>query len=230
MKRLHHNPEVNEGIFEPLYDGIDRLLRKSAEPLTSILRWAREEISNEDYAEIQRKFIPISEPKNTKFLAFAFFLPKKLRQLTEMGLAQSHSRMRVLSIGCGPCHELLLCRFFGHEAVGVDLPFPEPHVFTAMVDLFQVERLSYEVKARERLPEVLTNFNRVMMLSTVLDAEAGWDEDDWAFFLNDVRSRLEPGGVFYVTLTSDPRRSAKLWEFVRNEAFETRGHVLQFRK
>lgn len=228
-KKFQHNlPEIVAGVRQPLRQAIKDASSKVPPhaPILGLLKWCSKHLDEEEYSQIQRDFIDKAPDRDVKFLAFDYYIRKKWRQACLAELQDGG--MEVLSIGCGAAHELLCAGYMGNQCLGLDRPMDEPSVFDALCEFFGVSKVDFEVVAQKPLPFRTRSFDRVLGLSMVLDAEAGWSKDDWDFFLNDVYGLLKPGGFFFVTLTGDPNRSPELWEHLRAKAKDNRAHIFKF--
>jgi SAM-dependent methyltransferase len=111
------------------------------------------------------------------------------------------SPLRILDLGCGAGYFLYVCRFFGHQAVGLDVhhdPF-----LRATTKLLNVRSVISRVDRRVPLPDLGTRFDLVtahrVCFHRIRRADktepSEWTSRDWEFFINDIRTRfLEPNG------------------------------------
>src|SRR4029079_10718535 len=80
-------------------------------------------------------------------------------------------------------------------------------VFTDLLNLMQVERKTWEIKAFETLPELGRKFDCVTEISTCITREKKipWRIPEWDFFLTDLQKHLRPGGKMYFALNPEGR-------------------------
>ena len=216
---IHPNPEVNEGIFARLDDAIRAALfglsREAPTEdnmlLQSFFNWALWNLDADAYAAIQNKCIDMwrnGSLDTYKFLNLPFYVKRKMRQLRRLGLHQGPPK-RILDIGCGPGHFQLMAKYFGHEGVGMDLPFQADHFFNALCGFFGVPKMDYRIEPMQPLPTLPERFDLVTIFLTQFDFNKDytpWNVQYWRFFVDDVCNNiLKPDGVLYFTLTSEPR-------------------------
>jgi len=109
--------------------------------------------------------------------------------------------LRILDLGCGAGYFLYVCRFFGHEAVGLDTD--EEPLFRGTTELLNVHRVISRIHPRVPLPDFGDKFDLVtahrVCFHRITRAENGewneWTPAEWNFFINDIRTRfLKPNG------------------------------------
>lgn len=139
---------------------------------------------------------------------------------------------QILDLGCGGGFFLFVARDLGHEGLGLDLAGVP--VFDALVDLLHVERKVHRVTAFEPLPDLGRSFDLITAFATAFQGSKEdswrWGAAEWDFFLNDLRSRLNPGGRIFLDLNAayDGRYYTPevLQVFVRRGARVERGKIL----
>jgi SAM-dependent methyltransferase len=109
--------------------------------------------------------------------------------------------LRILDLGCGAGYFLHVCRYFGHEGLGLDTD-DEP-LFRGATALLGVPRVISKIGPQVPLPDLGEKFDLVTAHRVCfhrIDRAAGndwneWKPADWKFFIDDVRARfLRPGG------------------------------------
>ena len=128
----------------------------------------------------------------------------------------------VLDLGCGGGFFLYICRQFGHRVVGLDMEwFP---VFTELLDLFQIERRIWEIKAFEPLPDLGRKFHWITAFSTGFNRvkKVPWRVPEWQFFLDDLRNHLRPNGKIFFALNPEGR-GGRYYDETLLEFFLSRG-------
>ena len=109
----------------------------------------------------------------------------------------------ILDLGCGGGFFLFICQQLGHRCMGLDLEwFP---LFTELLDLFQIERKTWEIKPFEPLPDLGRKFDWVTAFSTGFNRikKRPWGPDQWEFFLNDLQRHVRPGGKIFFALNPE---------------------------
>jgi cyclopropane fatty-acyl-phospholipid synthase-like methyltransferase len=123
-----------------------------------------------------------------------------------------------LDLGCGPGHFLLICRFFGHQGMGLDLPFPEGHLFNRLCRFFKIEKIDHRIEAYEPLTAV-GRFDLITSSITQFNHDKAtnkpWGIPEWQFFIAYMQhNHLMPDGKMYLTLTSGDRQD-DVWRYLR---------------
>lgn len=138
-----------------------------------------------------------------KYLDLPQWLGVNLRRVREAGLDQGAPR-RVVDVGCGAGYFLHVCRQFGHDVHGVDIP-DEP-MYRELVELLGVPVTYARVEPFAPLPglgrvDVLTAY---MITFNGHGTDRVWGPDEWRFFLGDVCAgrvvlelNREPSGVLF---------------------------------
>jgi SAM-dependent methyltransferase len=150
----------------------------------------------------------LSSVGNLKFLNFTHYARNKMAQVRRLGLHQGPPK-RILDIGCGPGHFQLIAKYFGHEAVGLDLPVSPDHVFNGLREFFEISKIDHRITAMQPLPAFSERFDLVTVFLTQFDfyeKDRPWDAAPWRFFVDNIcDTLLKPKGTLYFTLTSSPR-------------------------
>ena len=110
----------------------------------------------------------------------------------------------ILDLGCGAGFFLFVAKQFGHSGLGLDVDdFPVPN---ELIDLFQVERKVWRIRAFQPLPDLGRKFDLITAFSTAFnrndDESRGWGWDEWNFFLRDLDRHLKPGGGMFFEINS----------------------------
>jgi SAM-dependent methyltransferase len=108
--------------------------------------------------------------------------------------------LRILDLGCGAGYFLYVCKFLGHEGLGLDTD-DEP-LFRGTTALLSVPRVIARIAPQTPLPDLGEKFDLItghrVCFHRIARAQNGewteWTCADWKFFTDDVRSRLmKPG-------------------------------------
>jgi len=159
-----------------------------------------------EYAERMRK---ASAASRYKYFDVVFHTLQKLLLVRELGLHEGPSR-RVLDIGTGGGHLPLVCRFYGHDAVGIDVG---DAFYDRLAACFGVQRTVVRVEAGTKLPDLGGRFDVVTACDIAFNEKrAGktrgvfWSLPDWRFFLNDLSvNQLRTPGEIYLKLNKEAR-------------------------
>jgi SAM-dependent methyltransferase len=128
----------------------------------------------------------------------------------------------VLDLGCGGGFFLFILQQLGHTCLGLDIDvFP---LFTQLLDLFHVRRRVWTIQPFERLPDLGQKFDLITAFSidfNRIDRNDWWGAAEWAFFLDDLKAYLNPGGQVFLGL--NPGLSKKFYTPELREFFLSRG-------
>jgi 2-polyprenyl-3-methyl-5-hydroxy-6-metoxy-1,4-benzoquinol methylase len=143
-----------------------------------------------------------------KYLDFVFYTLQKLLLAYELGLDRGPPR-RVLDIGTAGGHFPFVCRFFGHEVVGIDIESP---LYEGIAGCLGVERTIARVEAYRPLPDLGGRFDLITACNTTfnqkwveqINQSAYWRPAEWQFFLNDlVSNQLRYPGELYLQINRE---------------------------
>ena len=102
--------------------------------------------------------------------------------------------IRIVDLGCGAGYFLYICKFFGHQVLGLDTD-NEP-LFRATTALLNVPRVIGRIERQTPLPDLGEKFGLVTAhricfhrIGRVRDG-VEWSFTDWEFFINDIRTRF----------------------------------------
>lgn len=152
------------------------------------------------YAEMQTKHLEEhgSGSSRVKWLDLAHYLRVRYSYVVALGLDQ-RPPLRLLDIACGPGHFGYICRFFGHDVLGIDVPGNE--VLNDLIDVLAVPRVATPIKPKTPLPDI-GRFDYV----TAFHANFHWHKHyglfnyaDWALFMEDLLNQhLTAHGQVYL--------------------------------
>jgi len=143
----------------------------------------------------------------------AYWIDRNVEYAQDLWLDRSPP-LHILDLGCGAGYFLYVCRFFGHEGLGLDTD--EEPLFRGTTELLNVRRVVSRIHPRVPLPDLgekfdLVTAHRVCFHRIARDENGAWKEwatADWEFFINDIRTNfLKPNGR--LLLDFNPRRGSK---------------------
>lgn len=183
---------------EEILQDLRALLATVDEPCLETLRG--------QYAERMRKAGPASR---YKYLDVVFHALQKLLLARELGLHESPPR-RVLDIGTGGGHLPFVCRFYGHEAVGIDV---KDAFYDGLAACLGAPRTVVRVEAQTPLPDLGGRFDVITACDIAFNEKREgktrglyWSLEDWQFFLNDLAThQLRTPGTIYLKLNKEAR-------------------------
>ncbi len=158
------------------------------------------------YAERMQK---ASATSRYKYFDVVFHTLQKLLLARELGLHKSPLR-RVLDIGTGGGQLPFVCRFYGHQAVGIDV---KDAFYDGLAACLDIERTTVRVEARTPLPDIGGRFDVITACDIAFNEKRMgktrgiyWSQADWQFFLNDLVARqLRTPGTIYLKLNKEAR-------------------------
>ena len=140
------------------------------------------------------------------------WLDVNLKRAIELGLLDSPSQ-RILDFGSGTGQFLFVCETLGHQAIGLDLPYaeqihPEREIFKEMPPAFGVTVRRAAIQSMTPLTvdgtfDLITSF---MVCFNNHKLENEWRCAEWSFFVDDMLSRLDPGGRLALRLNHNEER------------------------
>jgi SAM-dependent methyltransferase len=190
------------------------------------------------YAERVRK---AGADSRYKYLDVAFYTLQKLLLAQRLGLDDGLPR-RVLDIGTGGGHFPFVCRYLGHEVVGLDI---ENQVYEGIAACLGVERTIYRVEPGAALPALGGKFDLIVACNITFDEIATRDRErqrsywplaEWQYFLDDlIANQLRYPGRMYFKLNQQAKgRVLGFRRFVYNDvllaAAERNGGVVSRRR
>lgn len=212
-----------------------RKLRRTLHPVAMAPLLAK--IDQDRLGALQTKLASLPPDAPVLWRHYAKYLEVEKRLTINVERAQDLNLDRlppqqILDLGCGGGFFLFVARDLGHEGLGLDLAGVP--VFDAVIDLLHVERKVHRVTAFESLPDLGRKFDLITAFATAFQGSKEdswrWGAAEWDFFLNDLRSRLNPGGRIFLDLNAayDGRYYTPeiLQVFVRRGARVERGKIL----
>lgn len=153
-----------------------------------------------------------NSPKINRFADVAYWIGINVERAQDLWLDRTPP-LRVLDLGCGAGYFLYVCRFFGHEALGLDTD--NTPLFRDAIALFNVPRVISRIDPGVPLPELEQRFDLVtahrICFQRIGGAASGneWTPGHWKFFINDIRTRfLKPDGRLLLDFNPRPDGSS----------------------
>src|SRR5713226_2801715 len=154
-------------------------------------------------------------PRINRFEDVVYWIEINIERAQDLWLDRTPP-LRILDLGCGAGYFLYVCRYLGHQGLGLDTD-DEP-LFRGATDLLGVRRVISKIHPQVPLPDLREKFDlvtahRVCFHRIDRAADDDWNEwkpPDWKFFIDDVRARfLRPDGR--LLLEFNPRRDGSLF-------------------
>ena len=140
-------------------------------------------------------------PQINRFEDARQWIGVSVERAQDLWLDRAPPPLRILDLGCGSGLFLYVCRFFGHDILGLDRDVNP--LFRGATELLKVPRAVSEIDPGVPLPDLGEKFDLVTAYRICFQRmgreENGewkeWPPEPWEFFINDIRSRfLKPGG------------------------------------
>jgi SAM-dependent methyltransferase len=208
---------------------------KLAQPLTYRRAWRRAErfvhpiplgplyarIDQAKLAELQRRYASSTE-HYAKYADVERWLRLNIVRAQDLKLHRCPPRA-VLDLGCGGGFFPFVLQHLGHSSLGLDIDeFP---LFSELLDLFQVERRVWTIRPYEPLPDLGRRFDWITAFSVDFNRESKrdwwWGPPEWAFFLEDLKRHLNPGGRIFIGL--NPKNDGEYYTPELRDFFLDRG-------
>lgn len=192
-------------------------------------------IDKKGFKIIKDKYIDVAPaPGYSKYLDIDLWIMRNLWHVYLLGLQDSSSKM-VLDIGTGCGFFPYICRFFGHEIKTIDITI-EP-IFNEIIKFFDIERLEFEVKEYQPLPNVNKRFDLVtgfMIYFNNHKKENIWGPKEWSFFLEDlIKNHLTSHAEAFFTLNTEPHNNKwydnELYRFFIESGAEVDGERIYYK-
>jgi SAM-dependent methyltransferase len=131
-----------------------------------------------------------------KYLNYRVYFRENIIRCLMMGI-HSKGTLRVLDLGCGAGYFMICARHFGHETKGLDVG--DNVIYDRFVEFFSLDRVcdkilpEKEIKVGDGLFDLITAFS-----VTFNTKGAKWGYREWAFYMDDIHSKLADGGELYM--------------------------------
>lgn len=145
-----------------------------------------------------------------KYLDVPRYVLEKLLLAYELQLESGLPR-RILDIGMGAGHFPLVCRFYGHEVIGIDI---ENALYAEIAECLGVARAIVPVRPLEALPEFGGTFDLITACEIKFNDKPDrdgrrdyWSLAEWRFLLDDLlTNHLRYPGTLYLQLNVEQGR------------------------
>lgn len=196
MKLSH---KIGKLLGSEFYKRASRRLQRKLHPIP--LQPLLLKLDQERVREIQARYAS-SSVQIAKYARIEQWLKFNIERVQDLQLHRLPPQ-EILDLGCGGGFFLFICQQRGHRCLGLDLEwFP---LFTELLDLFQIERKTWEIKPFEPLPDLGRKFDLITSFSTGFNRnkKSAWRSREWDFFLNDLEKHLRPGGKIFFALNPE---------------------------
>jgi hypothetical protein len=143
------------------------------------------------------------DPGYSKYLNIKYWIENNMHHYYGLDLHQS-GPLSILDIGTGCGYFPYICKYFGHQSIGIDLD--EVPMYREIIEFLKIDRRICRVNAYERLPDFGTIFNLVTAFLVCFnnhDTSDVWGTNEWDFFLIDLaRNQLRENGRVFLSLNA----------------------------
>lgn len=170
-------------------------------------------VPEDELQKIEQRYINPRRP-GLKYLLLDRWMSIAVQRAIKLELHKSVPK-RILDLGCGTGYFMAAARHLGHDVLGLDLD--EVEIFNELTEMLYLTRVVHRIKAFEPLPDMGVPFDMItafMVRFNILDVYEHWGFEEWRYFLDDCRSRLNPGGQLYLSLNKGKRDD---FEFLADE-------------
>jgi SAM-dependent methyltransferase len=129
-----------------------------------------------------------------KYLDLKRWVAINLRRVRELELDWGR-RKHILDIGSGAGYFLYICQWLGHDALGLDIE--DVPMYAEMFEALGLKRVLWRVEAFQPLPAFDRKFDLITAFMICFNGHkspALWGPKEWSFLLDDLETRLNPGG------------------------------------
>jgi len=180
-------------------------------------------INRDEFAKIQAKY-SLLENTPKKYLDINEWMRTNAKRVGELRIQQAPPRLRILDIGCGAGYFLFIAQHLGHEVVGTDLRVVG--LYNDMIKLLKVPRIIHSVQAFEQMPADMTGYDVIASHMTCFNRredKSHWRSEEWAYFVDDLKPRLNKNGViqFHLNRLDDGRTMERdVEDYFRQAGFQ----------
>lgn len=142
-----------------------------------------------------------------------------------LGVFDAERQLRVLDIGTGAGCLPFVCRYLGHEAIGMDLPHTRDH-HAVLRQSLGIDIIKHRIAAGRPLPMPPAKFDLITAFRVQFDRRKDgvpWSAEDWSFFLDNLRDN-------YLADNGRLAMRVRLQDSARRDLFANRGGVLPHEK
>lgn len=156
-----------------------------------------------------------------KYLNLPLWMKENLRRVRELKLELGF-RKRILDLGCGAGYFLHICQLLGHDAIGLDIN--EVSMFAEMMMMLGLTRVIWRIEPFVPLPQFERKFDLITAFMICFNGHKTpelWGPKEWTYFLDDLGTRLRPGGR--ICLGFNHEEDGSFYSEELRELFTSRG-------
>ena len=168
-----------------------------------------------------------------KFLKINFWLRTNILRAVRLNLHRQ-PRMKVMDLGCGSSMLPFVCRFWGHDAVGLDRPLDqfsraEKIVYGSLPEILgvSVQREDIQAYVPIALDQSYDLIYAFMVCFNQHQQAHEWTRDEWDYCLRDLCRHVNAGGKLFLSLNEHTAKYGDLryYDEPTRDLFESFGYV-----
>lgn len=240
----HVTENYYPGVFGDFAQSVNRRMESlRAEPTWINKEKARffefllETVDLERYGQLQDRYLnPPIDRGCLKYLDPVSWFEHKFHYAH---LLKLHERppLRILDLGAGPGHFLVIARFYGHSAIGTELPREcavadhPSHFYSELSAIYSNWLIPHRIEPDTQLAGLPNGVDLVTAFSVAFNLSRGalWEISQWAAFLKSLKEQvLAPRGVLFMSLMNR-KMAPDVWNYlVERSSFksEHERHIL----
>ena len=159
----------------------------------------------------------IADPEcAAKYSNVGFWLRQNVLRAVKLNL-DKNKIIKILDIGCGPGYFLAVLKYLGHDALGLDAP--DNYLTPTEIEVFREINTSLTTN-RQRIPiisntktEIDQGFDLITSFLVCFNNHKRvdeWTKTEWEYFVNDMKSKLNYGGLIHLELNENIQKYGDL--------------------
>lgn len=159
-------------------------------------------IPHDRLREIQKEHgVLLPGVSSAKYLRTQHYLRVAAKHALSLGLEQGPV-VRVLDLGSGAGNFLAVARHLNHKILGIDLD--DDPMYNDLIEMLEIPRIVHRIQPLTLLPDLGDPLDLITGFSIRFNwcSNNSWNFEQWKFFLEDCRSRMNPGGRIFLRLNT----------------------------
>jgi hypothetical protein len=182
-------------------------------------------VDRKKFADLQDRYLaPPIKRGCLKYIDPTSWFEHKFAFAHSLGLHE-RKNLRLLDLGTGAGHFMVIAQFYGHSIVGTDLPsqnIPDDpaEFYDALAAIYGVTRIRHRIEPNTPLTGLPRGLDLVTAFSVAFNrnGERLWDTGEWRFFLSDLRKNFlgETPALFMTLMTK--KLEPEVWDFLKDRS------------
>lgn len=168
-----------------------------------------QQVDFEKYGELQDRYLnPPIDRGCLKYLDPVSWFEHKFHYAHLLKLHETPP-LRILDLGAGPGHFLVIARFYGHSAIGTELPIERTeldhpsHFYSELSAIYANWLIPHRIEPNRDIVGLPGEVDLVTAFSVAFNLSRGalWEVPQWELFLQSLKAQiLVPGGKLFMSL------------------------------